>query len=212
MRRRNLATRNTVLRRSAQIWQHKTQCCGASLKTWQHETQCRGAVRPSGNTKHSRSGLTHETTTLKGLVEGCFFYSAGGELHPPCSRASCGSIALRSMSSPQPASAVSAAAEASAGDPRFAQLLLDAYQWLETLALLYARKHGNTKHRNTIWLPYHCNSPEKWPRDDAILWVPSTPYRVGRRSQHAFPRWSLSLASAAHVWHTARRAMSQRPP
>ena len=36
------------------------------------------------------------------------------------------------MSSPQPASAASAAAEASAGDPRFAQLLLGAYQWLET--------------------------------------------------------------------------------
>ena len=58
LRRRNLATRNTVLRRFAQIWQHETQCCGASLNTWQHETQCRGAVRPSGNTKHSRSGLT----------------------------------------------------------------------------------------------------------------------------------------------------------
>ena len=27
-----------------------------------------------------------------------------------------------------------------------------------TLALLYARKHGNTKHRNTVWLPYHRNS------------------------------------------------------
>ena len=36
------------------------------------------------------------------------------------------------MSSAQPASAASAAAEASAGDPRFAQLLLGAYQWLET--------------------------------------------------------------------------------
>ena len=36
------------------------------------------------------------------------------------------------MSSPQPASAASAAAEASAGDPRFAQLLFGAYQWLET--------------------------------------------------------------------------------
>ena len=36
------------------------------------------------------------------------------------------------MSSEQPASAASAAAEASAGDPRFAQLLFGAYQWLET--------------------------------------------------------------------------------
>ena len=36
------------------------------------------------------------------------------------------------MSSAQPASAASAAAEASAGDPRFAQLLFGAYQWLET--------------------------------------------------------------------------------
>ena len=36
------------------------------------------------------------------------------------------------MSSAQPASAASAAAEASAGDPRFAQQLLGAYQWLET--------------------------------------------------------------------------------
>ena len=44
----------------AEISQHETQCCGASLKTWQHETQCRGAVRPSGNTKHSRSGLINK--------------------------------------------------------------------------------------------------------------------------------------------------------
>ena len=184
------------------------------------------------------------------------------------------------MSSAQPASAASAAAEASAGDPRFAQLLLGAYQWLETngsslltgmeylaqntrpggqqptdkyIALLDVRVPNGASVQNIsyedlpkepVLITYDPGAGpllvkrlakiyEDWDfpkeyaemraketavvmadvggvvlaigdepspqhfqthaitiviREFAILWVPSTGFRVGRRSQHAFKR------------------------
>ena len=117
------------------------------------------------------------------------------------------------MSSPQPASAASAAAEASAGDPRFAQLLLGAYQWLET--------NGSSLLADMDYLAQNTRPGGQQPTDKYIALLDvkcddaadhrrATGWGIDRSTHSSVS--SLSLASAAYVWHTARRAMPQSIP